>query len=162
MQDLESLSATQVCESIASGSATAVIPFGSIEHQDAHLPVGADALVADAVGRKWQPGSMRSWLRSSELDSRREPLRVATTRLSETVPKCVVCAPRGDLGPRPGAHSGEWLTSVMLALRPDLVHLEQAAPELAVEVAQATAARGREHLEKFVASVVAQVREASR
>jgi hypothetical protein len=50
----------------------------------------------------------------------------------------------------------------MLALRPDLVHLEQAAPELAGEVAQASAARGREHLEGFVASVVEQVPGASR
>jgi hypothetical protein len=50
----------------------------------------------------------------------------------------------------------------MLALRPNLVHLEQAAPELAGEVARSTVARGHEHLERFVASVVVQVSEASR
>ena len=71
-------------------------------------------------------------------------------------------APRGDVGPNPSAHSGEWLTSVMLALRPDLVHIEQAPTELAAEVAQASATRGREHLERFVVSVVAQVPVASR
>jgi creatinine amidohydrolase len=207
MADLESLSATQLRESIASGTTTAVVPFGSIEHQGAHLPIGADALVADAVGREVAtrldallapvfrvgfaaghatlPGTLslrgetvsdlacgvahglaRDGLRVVAFVSTHggnlEPLQVATTRLSETIPDCVVCAPRGDLGPSPGAHSGEWLTSVVLALRPDLVHLEQAAPELAGEVAQATAARGHEHLERFVASVVAQVPEASR
>jgi creatinine amidohydrolase len=207
MQDLESLSATQLRESIASGTATAVVPFGSIEHQGAHLPVGADALVADAVGREVAtrldallapvfrvgfaaghaalPGTLslraetvsdlacgvahglaRDGVRVVAFVSTHggnlEPLRAATTRLSETIPDCVVCAPRGDLGPSPGAHSGEWLTSVMLALRPDLVHLEQAPAELAGEVAYTSAARGHEHLERFVASVVAQVPEASR
>src|SRR5438067_11992346 len=52
MPDLESLSASQLRASIASGTSTAVVPFGSIEHQGAHLPLGADALVADAVGRE--------------------------------------------------------------------------------------------------------------
>jgi creatinine amidohydrolase len=207
MQDLESLSATQLRDWIASGRTTAVVPFGSIEHQGGHLPVGADALVADAVGREVATrldallapvfrigfaaghaallgtlslraetvsdlacgvarGLARDGVRVVVLVSTHggnlEPLQVATTRLSETIPDCVVCAPRGDLGPSPGAHSGEWLTSVMLALRPNLVHLEQAAPELAGEVARSTVARGHEHLERFVASVVVQVSEASR
>jgi hypothetical protein len=46
----------------------------------------------------------------------------------------------------------------MLALRPDLVHIAAADGELAGELAQASAARGVEHLERFVESVVAQVR----
>jgi hypothetical protein len=49
----------------------------------------------------------------------------------------------------------------MLALRPDLVHVEQAATQVAGEVARASAAHGHEHLERFVASVVAQVPAAS-
>jgi creatinine amidohydrolase/Fe(II)-dependent formamide hydrolase-like protein len=70
----------------------------------------------------------------------------------------VVRAPRGDVGPRPGTHSGEWLTSVMLALRPDLVRLADAPGELADELRTASAERGRRHLERFVASIVAGVR----
>ena len=207
MPDLETLSASQLRRSIAYGTTTAVVPFGSIEHQGAHLPLGADALVADAVGREVATrldallvpafrvgyaaghaalagtlslraetvsdlacdvarGLARDGVRVIALVSTHggnfEPLRAAATRLSEELPECVVCVPRGDLGPSPGAHSGEWLTSVMLALRPDLVHIEQAATELAGEVAQAGATRGHEHLERFVASVVAQVSAASR
>ena len=207
MLDLENLSASQLRASIASATTTAIVPFGSIEHQGAHLPLGADALVADAVGREVAtrldallapafrvgcaaehatlPGTLslraetvsdlacavayslaRDGLRVIAFVSTHggnfEPLRAAATRLSETVPECVVCVPRGDVGPSPGAHSGEWLTSVMLALRPDLVHTEQAVAELASEVTQASAARGQEHLERFVASVVAQVPVTSR
>lgn len=207
MPDLETLGASQLRKSIACGTTTAVVPFGSIEHQGAHLPLGADALVADAVGREvatrldallvpafrvgCAPGhaalagtlSLRAETvtdlacgvaRSLARDGVRviafvsthggnfESLQAAAARLSKELPECVVCVPRGHLGPSPGAHSGEWLTSVMLALRPDLVHIEQATTELAGEVAQAGAARGHEHLERFVASVVAQVLAASR
>jgi creatinine amidohydrolase len=202
VQELEALTASQLRESVASGIATAVVPFGSIEHQGAHLPLGADALVADAVGlevansldallvptfrvgcaaghaalagtlslsartigdlaRGVALGLARDGARVIAFVSTHggnlEPLRAAAARLSETLPACVVCAPRGDLGPRPGAHSGEWLTSVMLALRPELVQIEQAAAELGGELARASSERGREHLERFVASVVAQV-----
>lgn len=207
MRDLERLSASELRESIASGMATAVVPFGSIEHQGAHLPLGADALIADAVGREvansldallaptfrvgcaaghaalagtlslspetvgavaWGVG--RSLARDgvrviafvSTHGGNLEPLRGAAASLNKTLPDCVVCAPRGDLGPSPGAHSGEWLTSVMLALRPDLVHIEQVGPDLRDEVVQASAARGQEHLERFVASVGAQVRATAR
>jgi creatinine amidohydrolase len=207
VQDLETLSASQLSESIASGTATAVVPFGSIEHQGPHLPLGADTLVADAVGREVATrldallvptfrvgcaaghaslagtltlraetvgdlacGVAQSLARAgvrviacvSTHGGNLEPLQAAAKRLTEALPECVVCVPRGDLGPSPGAHSGEWLTSVMLTLRPDLVHLEHAAVQLAGELAHASAARGHEHLERFVASVVAQVRATSR
>jgi creatinine amidohydrolase len=203
VQDLETLSARQLRASVASGTTTAVIPFGSIEHQGAHLPLGSDSLVADAVGREVArrlgallaptfrvgcaaghaalPGTLslraetvsdlaRGVARGLARDGIRaiafvsthggntEPLQAAVARLSETLPDCVVSAPKGDLGPSPGAHSGQWLTSVMLALRPDLVHIAAADGELAGELAQASAARGVEHLERFVESVVAQVR----
>jgi creatinine amidohydrolase len=206
MADLESLSATELRMMIVSGTTTAVVPFGSIEHQGAHLPLGADALVADAVGREVATrldallaptfrvgcaaahaalagtlslraetvsdlacgvahGLARDGVRVIAFESTHRgnlgPLQAAAARLSETLDECVVCAPRGDVGPSPGAHSGEWLTSVMLALRPDLVHVEQAATQVAGEVARASAAHGHEHLERFVASVVAQVPAAS-
>ena len=32
------------------GSRTVVIPFGSVEYQGGHLPLGSDALLADVVG----------------------------------------------------------------------------------------------------------------
>jgi creatinine amidohydrolase len=202
VKELESLTASQLRDSVASGTATAVVPFGSIEHQGAHLPLGADALVADAVGLEvatrldallvpsfrvgcatghaalagtlslsaetmgdlgWgvARGLARDGVRVIAFVSTHggnlEPLRAAAARLSEGLPACAVCAPRGDLGPTPGPHSGEWLTSVMLALRPELVRVAEAPAELAGEVARASAERGRDHLERFVASVVAQV-----
>jgi hypothetical protein len=46
----------------------------------------------------------------------------------------------------------------MLALRPELVDLAHARPELAPELETASAARGQEHIERFTASVVAGVR----
>lgn len=202
VKELESLTANQLRDSVAAGMVTAVVPFGSIEHQGPHLPLGADALVADAVGLEvanrlgallapsfrvgcatghaaltgtlslsaetigdlgWGVGhglardGVRVIAFVSTHGGNLKPLRAAAARLSESLPACVVCAPRGDLGPTPGAHSGEWLTSVLLALRPELVRIEQASAELAGEVARASAERGRDHLERFVASVVAQV-----
>jgi creatinine amidohydrolase len=206
VQELESLSASQLRDTVASGITSAVVPFGSIEHQGPHLPLGADALVADAVGLEVATrlnallvpsfrvgcatehaaltgtlslsmetvgdlgsgvahGLARDGVRVIALVSTHggnsEPLRAAAARLSAILPGCAVCAPQGDLGPTPGAHSGEWLTSVMLALRPELVRIEQAVAGLADELARASAERGREHLERFVASVVAQVPMAS-
>jgi creatinine amidohydrolase/Fe(II)-dependent formamide hydrolase-like protein len=70
-------------------------------------------------------------------------LDTAVSRLSARAGGAFVCAPRGDVGPEPGAHSGEWLTSVMLTLRPDLVELDNASTELAAELRNADAERGR-------------------
>jgi hypothetical protein len=66
----------------------------------------------------------------------------------------VVCAPRGDVGPDPGRHSGVWLTSVMMALRPDLVHVAGAGSELSQELQRANPHHGRAAFERFVASIV--------
>jgi creatinine amidohydrolase/Fe(II)-dependent formamide hydrolase-like protein len=52
MYDLEELTALALRRLIAAGVTTAVVPFGSIEHHGAHLAVGADAILADAVGRE--------------------------------------------------------------------------------------------------------------
>ena len=50
------------------------------------------------------------------------------------------------------------LTSVMLALHPGLVDLAAADEDLHDELQTADAARGRDHLERFVASIVREVR----
>jgi creatinine amidohydrolase/Fe(II)-dependent formamide hydrolase-like protein len=88
----------------------------------------------------------------------RAALDAAVNRLNAALSGAVVCAPKGDVGPQPGARSGEWLTSVMLALRPDLVELKGATTELATEVGAADAERGASHIERFVASIVEGVR----
>jgi hypothetical protein len=49
----------------------------------------------------------------------------------------------------------------MLALRPDLVNLRRAAPELQVELQSATPRHGRAAFERFVASIVTIVRDCS-
>src|SRR5205814_9730774 len=54
------------------------------------------------------------------------PLAAAVERLNTMLGGTVACAPRGDLGPRPGSHAGAWLSSVMLALHPGLVDIEAA------------------------------------
>ena len=72
-----------------------------------------------------------------------------------------VCVPRGDVGTDPGAHSGRWLTSVILALRPELVDVESPDDDLRDEVIAATTQAGRDNLERFVSSIVEAVRDAS-
>jgi creatinine amidohydrolase/Fe(II)-dependent formamide hydrolase-like protein len=88
----------------------------------------------------------------------RAALDVAVNRLNAAPGGAVACAPEGDVGRQPGAHSGEWLTSVMLALRPDLVELNSASSELATGVRAADAERGARHIERFVSSIVEGVR----
>jgi hypothetical protein len=46
----------------------------------------------------------------------------------------------------------------MLALRPDLVHLDHSDPELADQVRSANAADGAARLERFAGSIVGAVR----
>jgi creatinine amidohydrolase len=81
-------------------------------------------------------------------------LEETASRLNERYPEAVACAPRGDVGPDPGAHSGTWLTSVMLVVRPDLVRVESAG---AGDVRSATSAQGAENLERFIGSIVCAV-----
>jgi creatinine amidohydrolase len=199
---VEELSAESFRRLVAGGCDTAVVPFASIEHQGQHLPLGADAFVAEAVGRvvaerigalllptlkigdatqhAERPGTLslspetlsaaafeiggslvRQGVRTVALVSthggNREALEQASVRLEAAHQGIRVPVPRGDLGANPGRHSGEWLTSVMLALRPELVHVEDAPSDLAEEVARADAARGRQHLERFIAAVVGQL-----
>ena len=88
----------------------------------------------------------------------REVLDSAVSRFNSARRDALACAPEGDVGPHAGAHSGEWLTSVMLALRPDLVDLNSASSDLATELRQADAERGARHIERFVGSIVRGVR----
>ena len=50
--ELELLTAPVLRRLIDGGTTTVIVPFGSVEHQDAHLPLGADSLLADLVGRE--------------------------------------------------------------------------------------------------------------
>lgn len=196
MFELERLTAAALEEQIRTGTTIAVIPFGSIEHHGAHLPLGADSLLADAVGSEVarrlgalllptvrvgdasrhsaRPGTLtlqpdtvsdvacqlgRSLARAgvrlialvSTHGGNAEALEAAVGRLAAE--GVAACAPQGDPGPNPGSHSGPWLTSVMLALHPQLVELESAE----VDLAGASAERGASDLERFVASVVDQI-----
>jgi creatinine amidohydrolase len=205
--ELEVLSAAALRRLIDRGTTIVVVPFGSIEYQDAHLPLGADALLADHVGREVakqldaalaptvrvgcaeqhiaKPGTLS--LRADTLTDaafaiaeslaghgfrliallsthggNAGPLRAAAERFQAEVVTARMCVPEGDVGPHPGSHSGHWLTSVMLALRPDLVRVEDAGSGLTEEVQSASSERGAIYLERFVSAMVAGVRAASR
>ena len=176
--ELEAVAATALTGLIERGVTTAVVPFGSVEHHGGHLPLGADALVADALGREVAgrldallaptvragdssahmnlPGTMSVSAETltavafelslslagtgfkfialvSAHGGNRAALDAAVLNLSAE--GVLACAPPGDLGPAPGSYSGEWLTSVMLAVRPELVNLCAASDELRSEVA---------------------------
>ncbi len=188
--------------SLDGGASTAVIPFGSVESHGGHLPLGADAILADEVGARvgsyyeaivvptvdvgcseqhaHLPGTLT--LRPETLTAiavdyvgclarqgfglivlvtahggNQAALEAAVTHLQAELPATTVCAPRGDVGPDPGSYSGVWLTSVMLALRPDLVDLSRTAPELAEEIATASPARGRQELDRFVSGIIREI-----
>ena len=86
------------------------------------------------------------------------PLHLAADRLNETLRGASTCVPEGDVGPQPGRHSGEWLTSVMLAARPDLVDVQRVSEDLADELQTATPERGATHIDRFVTAIVNGVR----
>jgi creatinine amidohydrolase len=92
----------------------------------------------------------------------RAVLENAARQLNEQQTDVLACAPRGDLGPTPGTHSGKWLTSVMLVLRPDLVDVECADADIKAEARNASAERGADILERFVSAMVATVRDQAR
>lgn len=52
MVKLEEMSSSELRRTVERGSRTVVIPFGSVEHQGSHLPLGSDALLADFVGER--------------------------------------------------------------------------------------------------------------
>jgi creatinine amidohydrolase/Fe(II)-dependent formamide hydrolase-like protein len=90
----------------------------------------------------------------------RPALAQSARQLHGRHPDVVACAPSGEVGQDPGQHSGAWLTSVMLAIRPDLVDLASLDAGLRDEVKTATAASGADCLERFTSSIVQQVQDA--
>lgn len=195
---LELLSAPALRQLLADGTDTVVVPFGSVEDQGGHLPLGTDSLLADLVGREvaarldavlaptmragaGPPGvlivadgtvtetalALAESLAATEFrlivlvpihGGNVEPLNVAVARFNERGGPARACAPRGDVGPDPGSHSGKWLTSVMLAFRPELVELVAASPRLRDELSEADPDRGAAYFERFVSSIVEQAR----
>ena len=176
-----------------------VIPFGSVEDQNGHLPLGADSLLADLVGREvaarldavlaptirvgvaqqhLEPTGSLSVEASTLTDTavalaeslarqgfrlivllpihggNVEPLNVAVARFNRRPGPARACAPRGDVGTDPGSHSGKWLTSVMLAFRPEVVELPAADASLRAELTEADASAGTAHFDRFVNSIV--------
>lgn len=203
---LEELTSAELELLLARGVTAAVIPFGSVEYQGRHLPLGSDALLADVVGRavadrldavlaptvrvgsaeqhvagKGTLSVPSETLRAVALHiarsliahgfrilvllsthgGNRDPLEQAAQALHREHPDIEVCVPVGDVGTEPGAHSGRWLTSVMLSLRPDLVDVKSAHDDIKDEVLTATAQEGQNNLERFVSSIVRAVRGAS-
>jgi len=188
------------------GATTAVIPFGSVEHQGRHLPLGSDALLADVVGvavadrldavlaptvrvgsaeqhaggkgtltipsetlhevalhiaRSLIAHGFRILVLLSTHGGNRAALEQAARELHREHPDIEVCVPRGDVGTDPGTHSGRWLTSVMLSLRPELVDVKSAHDDMKAEVLTATAQAGQNSLARFVSTIVRAVREVS-
>jgi creatinine amidohydrolase len=202
-KEYELLTAPALERLIEKAARTAIVPFGSIEHQGGHLPLGADALLADLVGRALAarlpavllptvrvgcaeqhvglPGTLSiSADTVSEMavaiatslaahgfrliafvgvhGGNAEALRRAVESVNHGESGARACVVRGDVGPQPGTHSGRWLTSVLLAFRPELVDLAAAAPELRDELKGADAHRGRDYFEAFVSSIVDELR----
>jgi creatinine amidohydrolase len=189
--ELEALTSPALRELVDRGVRTVIVPFGSIEQQGDHLPLGADAVLADVVGREvaarldavlaptvrvghaeqHMHGAGTLTLRPETLTDlaveigeslathgfrvivlvsthggNAAALRAAAERLNTTLDGVTAYAPEGDVGPDPGSHSGEWLTSVMLAVRPDLVQMQEAGA--------ADPERGAAHVERFVTAIV--------
>lgn len=203
---LEELTSAELELLLERGATTAVIPFGSVEYQGRHLPLGSDALLADVVGmaaadrldavlaptvrvgsaeqhvagkgtlsvppealrevalhigRSLIAHGFRILVLLSTHGGNRDALEQAAQELHREHPDIEICVPVGDVGTAPGTHSGRWLTSVMLALRPDLVDVSAAGDDIKDEVLPATQQAGQDNLERFVSSIVRAVRDAS-
>jgi creatinine amidohydrolase len=203
------LTAPALRRMIDGGTTTVIVPFGSVEYQDGHLPLGADSLLADIVGREVAgrledavlaptvrvgcaeqhgapdgtisvPGAtltdtavalgealaaqgFRLVVLMSIHRGNTEALQSAVARLNQRFDEhglgARACAPRGDVGPDPGRHSGKWLTSVMMALRPELVDLPAASAALQDDLRDADAKAGAARFEHFVTSIVDAMRQ---
>ena len=203
---LEELTSAELELLLVRGATTAVIPFGSVEHQGRHLPLGSDALLADVVGMavadrlergagtygsRWIGRTAHGWQGDAQRPARdparggvarrpesiahgfrilvllsthggnRDALEQAAQELHREHPDIEIYVPVGDVGTAPGTHSGRWLTSVMLSLRPDLVDVNSAHDDMKDEVLTATPQAGQNNLERFVSSIVRAVPDAS-
>jgi creatinine amidohydrolase len=199
--ELERLTAPALRRLLDGGADTVIVPFGSVEDQNGHLPLGADSLLADLVGREVAArldavlaptlrvgcahehlglagtlsvetvtlteiavalaGSLaeqgfRLIVLLSTHGGNFEALNLAVARFSERPGPARACAPRGDVGPDPGRHSGKWLTSVMLAFCPEVVDLPAADMSLRAELSEADASAGAANFERYVSSIVEQ------
>jgi creatinine amidohydrolase len=203
---LEELTSAELAQLVERGATTVVIPFGSVERQGRHLPLGSDALLADVIGaavadrldavlaptvrvgsaeqhmggkgtlavppetlrdvafhiaRSLIVHGFRILVLLSTHGGNQGPLEQAARELNLQYLDSAVCVPRGDVGTDPGTHSGRWLTSVMLSLRPDLVDVKSADDDMEDQVFAATPDAGRENLERFVSSIAQAVRDVS-
>lgn len=203
---LEELTSRELELVLERGTTTAVIPFGSVEHQGRHLPLGSDALLADVVGeavadrldavlaptlrvgsadqhvsgkgtltvppetlrevalhiaRSLIAQGFRILVLLSTHAGNRGALEQAAQELHREHPDIEVCVPQGDVGADPGTHSGRWITSVMLLLRPDLVDVKSAHDDIKDEALAATPQTGEKNLERFISSIVQAVPNAS-
>ncbi|MGN6867637.1 MAG: creatininase family protein [Solirubrobacteraceae bacterium] len=194
--ELELLTAPALRRLIDDGTDIVIVPFGSVEDQNGHLPLGADSLLADLVAREvatrldavFAPtvrvGAGPTGTLSVQDETLTntavaladslgtagfrlivllpihggnvEPLNVAAARFNERPGPARTCVARGDVGPDPGRHSGKWLTSVMLALHPELVDLPAATTNLSAELKGVDAESGAARFERFVSSIVEQ------
>jgi creatinine amidohydrolase/Fe(II)-dependent formamide hydrolase-like protein len=193
VHELELLTAPALRRLLERGTDTVIVPFGSVEDQNGHLPLGADSLLADLAGREVaarldavlaptvrvgaadgtlsvEAGTLtdtavalaesltRTGFRLIVLlpvhGGNVEPLNLAVARFNERPGASRACAPGGDVGPDPGSHSGRWLTSVMLAFRPELVDLPAATQSLRAELEDVDAETGAARFERFVSAIV--------
>jgi creatinine amidohydrolase len=164
----DALLADVVGEAVAERLGAVLAPTVRVGCAEAHtqssgtLSVSAETLcdVALQIARGLINHGFRVIVLLSTHGGNQAVLEEAALQLNGQHPEVLVCAPRGDVGPAPGAHSGQWLTSVMLVLRPDLVDVESAHPGIKDEARTATAERGADNLERFVSTVVETVRDA--
>lgn len=193
MHQLEWLTAPALRRLIEDRIDTVIVPFGSVEDQNGHLPLGADSLLADLVGGEVAARldavlapTIRVGAAEGALSVAAEtltataleiaaslatsgfrlivllpihggnvgPLEATVARFNEASERARACAPRGDVGPDPGTHSGKWLTSVMLALRPEVVDRAAADASLSAELSEADTSRGVAYFERYVSSIV--------
>jgi creatinine amidohydrolase len=164
----DALLADVVGREVATRLDAVLAPTVRVGHAEPHMPVAGTLTLRPAtltevafdIGESLARHGFRTIALVSTHGGNAAPLAAAAERLNRTLDGVVACAPSGDVGPHPGGHSGEWLTSVMLALRPELVDVEAAAGDIAAELRAASAERGAAHLERFVSAVAEGVRAA--
>jgi creatinine amidohydrolase len=165
----DALLADRIGQEVAARLDAVLAPTVRVGYAEQHLP-GAGTLtvrpatltdVAVEIGESLAIHGFQVVAMVSTHGGNTAPLRAAVERLNETLDGAIACAPVGDVGPDPGSHSGEWLTSVMLALRPDLVEIKGAPRDLTDEVSAANSELGAMHIERFVIAIVRGVRTAA-
>lgn len=164
----DALLAELVGEAVVERLEAVLAPTLRVGYADRHMPatgtlsVPSETLgeVAFHVARSLIVHGFRVIALVSTHGGNQVALEEAVQQLNAEHSEVVTCAPRGDVGPAPGAHSGRWLTSVMLAVRPDLVDVESAGADLRDEVRAATPEAGAENLERFVSAIVRLVQDA--